>query len=243
MPPETAQCPVCGRYRPLNEMPACQGRCGRRLCGDCGAASGVCPTCVASGAASAYGRTAHAMTQTQTSIYTAPAQGLEIVPGEWIATEPPGRSWRIACPGIDSRQLAVAELRWSQASRHWILRRTLLFGLPCERAWHDPSCDRPREVPHWLATAAVAQAGAWALFAAAHLLDQEKALSKLAGDLAAQVRADRDAFVECSADDRGDFDTDADAQEAADYDQLIRRAEALLALAPSRGEEKESRNL
>ena len=176
--------------------------------------------------------------QAQTSIYTVPGRGLEIVPGEWIATEPPERSWRIACPGIDSRQLAVAELRWSQASRHWILRRTLLFGLPCERAWHDPSCDRPREVPHWLATAAVAQAGAWALLAAAHLLDREKALSKLAGDLAAQVRGDRDAFVECSADDRGDFDTDADAQEAADYDQLIRRAEALLALAPSRGEEE-----
>ena len=35
MPPETAQCPSCGRERPLNEMPACQGRCGRRFCGDC----------------------------------------------------------------------------------------------------------------------------------------------------------------------------------------------------------------
>ena len=76
--------------------------------------------------------------------------------------------------------------------------------------------------------------GARALLAAAHLRDREAALRTLAGDLARQVRADRDAFVDCSSAD-GRFGSDEDAQIADEYNRLLRRAEVALddpALAP-----------
>ena len=45
MPPEMAQCPGCGRERPLNEMPACRGYCRREFCGDCLDQGGTCLSC------------------------------------------------------------------------------------------------------------------------------------------------------------------------------------------------------
>ena len=47
MPPEMAICWSCGRERPINEMPACQGHCGRRFCGDCFDQADTCLNCAA----------------------------------------------------------------------------------------------------------------------------------------------------------------------------------------------------
>ena len=47
MPPEMAGCPSCGRERLLSEMPACEGRCGRRFCGDCLDRAYTCLSCAA----------------------------------------------------------------------------------------------------------------------------------------------------------------------------------------------------
>lgn len=109
------------------------------------------------------------------------------------------------------------------------------------REWADDARGFPRDVPEWLERAVLAQVGAWALLAAAHLRDREAALRTLAGDLARQVRADRDAFVECSSAD-GRFESDEDAQIADEYNRLLRRAEVALddpALAPGREEAEE----
>ena len=47
MPPEMAICWCCGRERPINEMPVCQGRCGRRFCGECFGQADTCLNCCA----------------------------------------------------------------------------------------------------------------------------------------------------------------------------------------------------
>ena len=176
--------------------------------------------------------------QAQTSIYTVPCKSLEIV---FVRAS----LWRVSCPG-DASLARVATLSWDRDSRHWELcLANAVDELPvAARKWGADSDSWPcaYAIPEWLERAVLAQVGAWALLAAAHLRDREAALRTLAGDLARQVRADRDAFVECSSVD-GRFASDEDAQIADEYNRLLRRAEVALddpALAPGREQEGEA---
>ena len=178
------------------------------------------------------------MAQASTSIYTAPSHSLEVV---FVRKG----FWRVSCPG-DASLARVATLSWDEDSRHWELcLASAVAELPAAaRKWGADSDSWPCAwgIPPWLHQAVLAQVGAWALLAAAHLRDREAALRTLAGDLARQVRADRDAFVDCSSAD-GRFGSDEDAQIADEYNRLLRRAEVALddpALAPepARGEEE-----
>ena len=156
--------------------------------------------------------------------YTVPCEGLRIARvSEFL--------WCVECPG-DASLACVARLAWDQGLRRWTLRRADLppNSSGVDREWRDPSSNRPQHVPGWVESAVLAQVGAWALLAAAYLLDREKDLSKLAGDLAAQVRNDRDAFVDCTSVE-GVIQMSDDLEIAVRYDQLLDRANAILAPA------------
>ena len=152
--------------------------------------------------------------------------GLELQAGPWSYG---CADWRVASPRADDgTSLVVAELHWVRPDRRWTLDLLPTLGLPPRtRVWLDPDSDRPRRVPIWLEAAVLDQAGSWAVQAARDLLWRQVALISLVGDLAAELRVDRDSRPELESATLADpgWLHDELAVAAAGRADLLRRAD------------------
>ena len=143
-----------------------------------------------------------------TSTYTVPARDLEIVPAcEGV--------WHVTCPG-DASLARVADLTWEPVARCWILR---LAGGPV-REWSEPGRGRALGLPRWLELAVLAQVGAWALLAAAHLRDRNGVLLELLSESATALELHRSDVFE-SNEQGGRIDDPETAEYLAALDRVI----------------------